>query len=59
MEAWRAGLETTNALAMMLGVHGAEEIGGGFALRFALETAPVQSASAFFKGYKVSAIQPG
>ena len=40
-EAWLTGLEAANGIAMMFGVHGAEEIGGGFVMGFVLAGAPV------------------
>jgi hypothetical protein len=41
LEAWMAGMEATNGIAMMFGVHGAEEIGGGFVLGLVLSAAPM------------------
>jgi len=36
-----AGLEAAEGVAMMFGVHGGEEVGGGFVLGFLLPTAPM------------------
>ena len=32
LKAWLAGMKTPQGIAMMLGVHGGEEVGGGFVL---------------------------
>jgi len=40
-EAWLAGVEATDGIAMMFGVHGGEEIGGGLVLGHGLASAPV------------------
>src|SRR5437660_11376060 len=41
LEAWQAGMETANGIAMMFGVHRAEEVGGGFVLGLVLLATPV------------------
>src|ERR1017187_8811234 len=41
MEAWLAGMEAANGIAMMFGVHGAEEVGGGFVLGPSVLAAPM------------------
>jgi hypothetical protein len=41
MEAWMAGMEATDGIAMMFGVHGVEEIGGGFVPGLLLSAAPM------------------
>ena len=41
LEAWMAGLEATNGITMMFGVHGAEKIGGGFVLGPFLSATPM------------------
>jgi len=41
LEAWLAGVEATDGIAMMFGVHGRKEIGGGFGFGVGLASAPV------------------
>ena len=41
LEAWLAGVEAANRIAMMFGVHGAEKVSGGFVLRLFLPATPV------------------
>src|SRR5665213_1373334 len=40
-EAWMFGLEATDGIAMMIGVHVGEKVGGGFVVGFGLLAAPV------------------
>jgi hypothetical protein len=42
LEAWLAGMEATDGIAMMFGVHSGEAIGGGFVFGFGLAAAPMQ-----------------
>ena len=41
LEAWLTGMKATDGVTMMFGVHGAEEIGGGFVLGLFLSAAPM------------------
>ena len=41
LEAWLAGMEATDGITMMFGVHGAEEIGGSLVLGLVLSAAPM------------------
>ena len=41
LEAWPVGMEATDGIAMMFGVHGSEKIGGGFVPRLFLPATPV------------------
>jgi hypothetical protein len=41
LEAWRAGVEATEGIAMMFGIPGGKEVGGGFVLGLVLPAAPV------------------
>ena len=36
-------MQATDGIAMMFGVHGSEEVGGGFVMRFFLSAAPMQA----------------
>jgi hypothetical protein len=40
-EAWMFGMEATDGIAMMIGVHVGEKVGGGFVVRLGLLAAPV------------------
>jgi hypothetical protein len=41
MEAWLAGMEASNGIAMMFGVHGAEEVSRGLGLGVFLLATPM------------------
>jgi hypothetical protein len=41
LEAWLAGMEAADGIAMMFGVHGRKEIGGGFVFGVGLASTPV------------------
>jgi hypothetical protein len=41
LKAWLTGMEATDGIAMMFGVHGTEEIGGGFVVGLVLTAAPM------------------
>jgi len=41
LEAWPVGVEATDGIAMMFGVHGGEEISCGFVLRLLLPATPM------------------
>ena len=36
LKAWLAGMKAADGIAMMFGVHGGEEVGGGFVVGFVL-----------------------